>query len=175
MHAFHSSLLCYILVTIVSWPYLTLDHITLWHPQCAPCSKRQSALHRRQIYFKMSDIQNSIRRVVLIHTDEVQLERIMESARRLKLLDKKRHWFLMDGVIGHKLASSAFASRLGLPAGLMALHQTQVPQNTLLYAIINLLRDLASNASTAQSEPQVSCADSSVSPIRRDLAHRLYR
>lgn len=129
-----------------------------------------------QIYFKMSDIQNSNRRVVLVHTDESILIRVMESAHRLKLFDKKRYWFLMDGLIGHRLASPEFASRLSLPVGLMALHQRPVvQQSSILYAIIHLLRDLAINVSIPETEARLSCADARVSQSRRDLSHRLFR
>lgn len=138
-----------------------------------------------QIYFKLSNIQNSNRRVVLVHSDESSLIRIMETAHRLKLFDRSRFWFLLDGVIGHQLASPAFPTRLNLPTGVLALHQKSLIQRpATLYAIINLLQNLAlalrtdaGNTSMDQTDPQprTSCQHSNVSHIRQHRSHRVYR
>jgi hypothetical protein len=139
----------------------------------------------RQIYFKLSNIQNSNRRVVLVHADESALIRIMETAHRLKLFDKSRFWFLLDGVIGHRLASGSFVRQVNLPTGVLALHQAPIVQEpATLYAIINLLEQLAlsfrsDNSTTHESadddQHETSCSQRNSSRSRQHMNHRLNR
>lgn len=158
---------------------------TIPHPICTRLRGLSLPTSGSQIYFKLSNIQNSNRRVVLVHSDESSLIRIMATAHRLKLFDRSRFWFLLDGVIGHRLASPAFPTRLNLPTGVLALHQKSlIQQPATLYAILNLLQDVAltlrtdaANTSIDQSElqPRISCLHSKASPSRQDLSNRLYR
>lgn len=133
----------------------------------------------------MSTIQNSNRRVVLVHGDEISLVKIMKTAHRLKLFDKSRYWFLMDGLIGHRIASATFPTQFNLPTGMLALHQKSIVQEpATLYAIANLLGDLAlalhsdaTNASLDLLEPwhRISCQQANIPRSRQQHSQRLYR
>lgn len=145
--------------------------------------RRSHRLTQQQLYFKLSNILNSNRLVVLVHADEPVLIRIMETAHRLKLFDKSRFWFLLDGVVGHRLASASFIRRVNLPTGVLALHQASIVQEpATLYAIINLLEQLAISLNSdnttihaSDGQHEISCEQRNSSRFRQHLNQRLHR
>lgn len=96
---------------------------------------------------KISDVQTSHRRIVLVHCDEVTTKKITETARTLNLFDGQKVWILMDGVIGSDITQPEMYRHLGLPDGMLLMHQRSpaLTNTTTLFDIIKLFGEAAEN------------------------------
>lgn len=102
----------------------------------------------RQFYLRMSAIQSSHRRVVLVHCDQVTNKRIMDTAHRLDLFAGQKIWVVLDGVIGSKVTSPALWKHLNLPNGMLALNQrppSLADSGKTLLAIIKVIGEALAN------------------------------
>ncbi|XP_053206425.1 uncharacterized protein LOC128390693 isoform X2 [Panonychus citri] len=128
-------------------------------------------LLQNEFYLKMSEIQTSHRRIILVHCDKVTTKRIMDIASVLGLLRGHKIWVLLDGVIGSELVKPKFWSYLNLPTGIIALRQrapTLTQSDTLLaitsiigeaatYALADAKSWIGENDFRNGSAPEVSC------------------
>ena len=96
---------------------------------------------------KVSEVQTSHRRVVLVHCDEVTTKKVIETSRNLNLFDGQKVWIMMDGVIGIDLAQTDLYRHLGLPDGTLLIHQRSpiMTNTTTLFDIIKLFGEAAEN------------------------------
>jgi hypothetical protein len=104
-------------------------------------------LQQKEFYMKISEIQTSHRRIVLVHCDEVTTKKVMETARNLNLFDGQKVWTLMDGVIGGDIVQPEMYRHLGLPDGMLLMHQRApiMTNTTTLFDIIKLFGEAAEN------------------------------
>lgn len=101
-----------------------------------------------QFYLRMSAIQSSHRRVVLLHCDQVTTKRIIDTAHQLDLFSGQKIWVLLDGVIGSQVTSATLWKHLQLPNGMLALHQrppSLTDSGNTLFAIIKVIGEALAN------------------------------
>lgn len=94
---------------------------------------------------KISEVQTSHRRIVLVHCDETTTKKVIETGRNLNLFDGQKVWLLMDGVIGSEITQPELYRQLGLPDGTLLIHQRSptLTNTTNLFDIIKLFGEAA--------------------------------
>lgn len=98
-----------------------------------------------QFYLRMSEIQTTHRRVIMIHCDRITTKRIFDIGRRLDLLSGDKIWIIIDGIIGDDITSPSLWRDLNLPTGVIALRQRaqQIDNVNTLNSIIKLIGQAA--------------------------------
>ena len=102
-----------------------------------------------QFYLRMSLLQTSHRRIILVHCDQITSKRVIDTARNLDLFSGRKIWVLLDGVIGSEITSQSLWRHLkvDLPDGMLALHKRSptLTDARSLFAIIKVIGDAAAN------------------------------
>lgn len=105
------------------------------------------SLLQKDFYMKVSEIQTSHRRIVLVHSDEATTKKVIETSRNLNLFDGQKVWIFMDGVIGSDILQPFMYRHLNLPEGSLLLHQRAplTTNSTTLFDVIKLFGEAAEN------------------------------